>query len=329
MRAFSRLSTAAGTLYLAGLLGWCAARWYWGDRWWWLFALNVFALYLFLPLVPLVLAAIITRYRPLLATTVLVAALGGITVAPGIPLGLPREVPGGPSITVLTYNLYGIKECVPCAIATIRAANADLVAIQELTPRVAEAIVRDLGTEYPYRVLDPEPGVLGMGTISRFPLRERGETLPGSWFAQPQVLMLDFAGQQVTVLNVHPVATALMAGPAMEESIRSREAQARVIAAFAAAHEGPLLAPGDYNTTNLTAAYAILSGPLRDSWREAGRGPGHTFPGGADYPVNWLLRIDYILHSPHWTAADVRVLGWDESSDHRPLLATLVLSVRE
>ena len=325
MRAFTRLTSAAGVLYLLGLLVWVGARWYWGDRWWWLFTLNVFAPYLFAPLALLIVAAIATRHRPLLATSVLIVALGAITLAPGLPLGLPRAVPGGPTITVLTYNLYGHSDCAACAIATIRAADADLVAIQELTPRVAEAIVRELGAEYPYRVLAPEPGVLGMGTISRFPLRARGETLPGRWFAAPQVLTLEFAGREVVVLNVHPEATSIQPGARMEETIRAREAQARVIAEFAAAQTGPLLAPGDYNTTDRNAAYAILSGPLRDSWREAGRGPGHTFPGGADYQVNWLLRIDYIFHSPHWAAAEARVLGWDGASDHRALLATLVL----
>jgi vancomycin resistance protein VanJ len=129
----------------------------------------------------------------------------------------------------------------------------------------------------------------------------------------------------VTVLNVHPVATPIAPGHRMEATIRDREAQARAIADLVAARPGPLIAPGDYNTTERNAAYGIVAGSLRDAWREAGRGPGHTFPGGSDYPLTWLVRIDYIFHSAHWRATEARVLPWDGASDHRPLLARLVL----
>jgi vancomycin resistance protein VanJ len=252
-------------------------------------------------------------------------AIGIVTLGPSFPLGIAKEAATGPEITVLTYNVFAHGECTACVIETIRTAGADLVALQELTPPVAAAIVQELAGEYPYRVLAPDPGVIGMGTISRYPLRATGETLPGEWFIVPQVLALDFMGQEVTVLNAHPVASTISPGPVMERSIRDRDAQARAIATFVAEREGPLIAPGDYNTTERNTAYDILSGPLRDAWREAGRGPGHTFPSADEFPLSWLVRIDYIFHSSHWRAAEARVLPWDGASDHRPLLARLVL----
>src|SRR5512136_420722 len=50
-------------LYFTLLFGWALAHAAWGDRWWWLFALNSFAIYLFAPL-PLILAlALFARRR--------------------------------------------------------------------------------------------------------------------------------------------------------------------------------------------------------------------------------------------------------------------------
>lgn len=324
-RALVGLLTAGSMLYLGGLLAWAVCRWAWGDRWWWLFALNAFAPYLFFPLALIALVAMARRSRALALACACGALLGVVTVGAGFPLGVPRAEPAGPAITVLTYNTFGHSQCAACAIATIRAADADLVALQELTPAIAEAIERELAEAYPYRVLAPDPGVIGMGTISRYPLRATGEALPGTWYIVPQILTLDFMGREVTVLNAHPAATPIAPGPRMERSVRDREAQARSIADFAVVRSGPLLAPGDYNTTERNVAYDILTGPLRDAWREAGRGPGHTFPGGEQYPLPWLVRIDYILHSSHWRAVEARVLPWDGVSDHRAVFARLVL----
>jgi hypothetical protein len=40
----------------------------------------------------------------------------------------------------------------------------------------------------------------------------------------------------------------------------------------------------------------------------------------------WVLRIDYIFHSRHWQARSARIGPWDGVSDHRPVIATLVLT---
>jgi endonuclease/exonuclease/phosphatase (EEP) superfamily protein YafD len=40
----------------------------------------------------------------------------------------------------------------------------------------------------------------------------------------------------------------------------------------------------------------------------------------------WLLRIDYIFHSRDWRTHWARIGPWDGVSDHRPVLARLVLS---
>ncbi len=210
------------------------------------------------------------------------------------------------------------------------------VLLQELTPSVAAAIRRELAGEFPYQIVDPGVGAEGLGVIARYPLRPTGQRLPGTWVGTPQVLELDVSGTTVTLVNFHASSTVL-AGPALlEGQVRERERQAQTIVAFVAAHPGPLIAAGDLNATDQSTAYAWITRVLRDAWREAGWGLGHTFPGaaspGSSRPTlagilvpMWLVRIDYVFHSPHWQAVWARLGPWDGRSDHRPVVAQLIL----
>jgi len=45
---------------------------------------------------------------------------------------------------------------------------------------------------------------------------------------------------------------------------------------------------------------------------------------GFDVP-RWLVRIDYVFHSRDWRAVAARTGRIDRKSDHRPVIATLVL----
>ena len=97
-----------------------------------------------------------------------------------------------------------------------------------------------------------------------------------------------------------------------------------------------MIALGDFNATAESAAYATVTNVLADAWREAGWGPGHTFP-GADSPGSsrhriagilipkWLLRIDYVFHSFHWQTLKAWIGPWDDVSDHRPVMVRLAL----
>jgi vancomycin resistance protein VanJ len=324
--------TLAVVGYVVGLFGWALLHALFGDRWWWLFVLNSFAPYYFVPLVVLVPLALWRRQR---AWGV---ALGGAALLGAYLYGglfLPRPAPvaaAGSGLTVMTYNMLGFNEDVDAVVAAVRASDADVVGVQELNPPVAEALQRELGSAYPYQVLDPRPGVTGMGVLSRHPLRPRDEGVPGEWVGTPQVLGLDFAGRDVMLLHFH-ATSGILSSP-------EREWQAQMLASIAAAAPGPVVALGDLNATDLSTAYRSMTGPLRDAWRDAGWGLGHTFPGadpaaspgssrlqmaGVSVPM-WLVRIDYVFASSHWHATAAWRGPWDGRSDHRPVAAHLVLA---
>jgi endonuclease/exonuclease/phosphatase (EEP) superfamily protein YafD len=318
-------------IYLTLLGGWALAYFMLGDRWWWLFALSSVAICAFAP-VPIVLGiGVAARRRDLLIASGVFLLLGAYLYGGTL---LPRPQPAsaaGPTLTVMSFNMFGFNQHPEAVVAAIRASQADVIGIQELSASAAELIQRDLAQIYPYQALDPQPSVLGMGTISRYPLDWLDESLPGHWVGEPQILRIDVHGRPVTLVNAH--AIPLFAGPDFDQAMREREAQAHTIARFAADNPGALIVTGDFNTTDLSYAYQVITGALADSWREAGWGFGATFPGGnisiggRDFSTPaWVTRIDYVFHSRDMIALSSRIGPWDGYSDHRPVIATLALT---
>jgi vancomycin resistance protein VanJ len=325
-------------VYFTVLFTWAILHTLFGDRWWWLFLPNSFAVYLFLPLPAILVIALLVRRRETWLGFGVALALGAYLFG---GLFLPKFYQAhasDPTLTVMTYNLLGFNGNREGIVAALRASNADVITLQEINPPVAESIRRDLAREYPYQALDPQFGVEGLGVISRYPLRPAGQILPGAeWVGTPQALDLDWNGTKVVLLHFHPFPTNLNGAANMEWSVHMREQQVRVVADFVAAHPEPLIAPVDFNANDQSRAYAMVVPVLVDSWREAGWGLGHTFPGAASYgssrpviagiPVPmWLTRIDYVFHSRHWRATSAWIGPWDGVSDHRPVVARLALT---
>jgi endonuclease/exonuclease/phosphatase (EEP) superfamily protein YafD len=83
---------------------------------------------------------------------------------------------------------------------------------------------------------------------------------------------------------------------------------------------------GDFNETEWSHPYELLTELLEDSFRDAGRGFGHTYPSQLTWR-GWriavpLVRIDYIFHSADLAAPRAWV-GPHGGSDHLPVVAEL------
>lgn len=320
---------ALTNLYLVGVGAWLVARAVWGDSWKFLFILNAFGVFIFVPLLGVPLIAWYWQRRETWLGFALGASawlwfFGGLF----IPNHAVAQANTAPTLRVMTYNMLVFADQPDAVVEAIRASKADVIGLQELHPFTASAIQHELATEYPYQVLDPRLDVTGMGLISRYPMTLTG-TLDGDWVGQPQVLTLDFHGTAVTLINCHPFAG--------EEVAPQREAQSRILVDFVRAHPGPLLLTADMNATNLNTSYTMVADVLGDAWVEAGTGLGHTFPGSAVpgssrphpwgfYVPQWLVRIDFVFHSPHWRALNAEIGPFDGVSDHRPVFADLVLT---
>lgn len=333
-------ATLLALLHLAVLLGWVAVHTLLGDSRWWSFLLNTFALYLFVPLAVTIPLAILLR-RFLLdacvvaSTALFLATYGGLFVPPALRPAVPADAP---RLTAMTFNVHVTNQNPAGVAAAIRSAGADVVGLQEVSPAVAQALRQDLSDRYPYQILGTPNAPNTVAVLSRYPLQATGIALPGQWNDAPLVVRLSFAGTTVTVLDVHPVSTLLTRHEIRAET-QARAETAQTIAAFVRAQQSPVIVLTDFNATDQSTPYAIVTQVLGDAWREGGFGFGHTFPGDDSFDgtrprvrnwfiPQWLVRIDYVFHSRQWQTVEAHLGPWDGGSDHRPVYATLALANR-
>lgn len=331
-----RYLTAAIWVYFSILFGWLLIYLLSGDRIGWVSIVNMLAVYLFLPL-PFVLLVNLHLRRMDIWVGLFLGLMTFVWFWGSLFLPRPFTAQAKPAeantITVMSYNVLGRQYNPLPTIESIRTENADVVLLQELNYELAESIQEKLSDLYPYQVLNPKRDVLGMGVLSKYPLRPTGIDLPLTWIGKPQVLELNWNDRWVALVNYHMTPTTLMKANQISDHNRSREAQAQVLVDLSQ-QMGSMIAGGDANATPLSNAYRILNSGFQDAWKAAGFGLGHTFPGsdhpegsrpgiaGVEVPM-WLARIDYVLYTPDWQAISARTARFDGVSDHRGVIATL------
>ncbi|MGE0325986.1 MAG: endonuclease/exonuclease/phosphatase family protein [Polyangiaceae bacterium] len=308
-------------------------HWFLGDASALFFAANSLALYFFVPLPLLLGLALWSRRRELWigAIVLCVAWLwhwGNLWSPSRLKPPNNREAFIRSDLRVATYNLLGFNQATESTIRELRLAQADLVSLQELNPEMAAAIERELAADFPYRRLDPREGVYGGGVLSRWPLEKVETNLErvDGWLGTPIVSRVNNAERSLYFVQFHTAS-----GPAR---FKARERQAEALRDFARNADLPVVAAGDFNATDMSNAYAIVRETLADSWAEVGYGFGHTFPGepGAEVggsrpdiagiPVpKWLIRIDFIFHSPQLVAESAKTIHSFGGSDHRMVVA--------
>jgi endonuclease/exonuclease/phosphatase (EEP) superfamily protein YafD len=114
-------------------------------------------------------------------------------------------------------------------------------------------------------------------------------------------------------------------GMSFSEAMTARVQLARDLAGVFSRDQRPFLAVGDFNMPPDGYVHRVITWGLVDSFAQAGRGLGFTFPCDTHNPLTlggpWL-RIDYILGGPGWRATDCSVEP-DRRSKHRAVVATL------
>jgi endonuclease/exonuclease/phosphatase (EEP) superfamily protein YafD len=119
------------------------------------------------------------------------------------PLAPARPTPGAPQLTVMTYNVEFHSAGEPTTLDAIGAGDADVVAMQEMTPDMADLIREKYAGLYPYQLFAPAGGTDGLAVISRYELGDRGiHPGPGGWHPAWHV-NVDVPGIPLQLLNVH------------------------------------------------------------------------------------------------------------------------------
>jgi len=334
-RRFRGLAIAAGNVYTGVLLGFVLLqRTAVGGVWPMRLVAN-FLPYLFLPLLLLVPLVIISKSR--LAKLVICLPCAVFLLLYG-QLFFPQlgSVSSGSerTLTVMTYNVTRGDPGAEQILSIIQSEDADIVALQEVSPELAEALVR-LDDLYPYRALHPTPdGYAGSAVLSRYPLSGDAvfPLVEGAHLFQR--VAIDVRGTEIQLLNVHlqpprvPVrrgGSRILIPSGYDTSTQDRELE-RLFQEMEKL-SGPMIVVGDFNMTDQSPGYRELTGKLEDAYREAGWGFGHTFP---DVEVRSIatplpvVRIDYVFHS-HDLAARRAYVGDRGGPNHRFLVAELSL----
>ncbi|MBL8161209.1 MAG: endonuclease/exonuclease/phosphatase family protein [Anaerolineae bacterium] len=321
-RILNSLFIALTGAYGISISGFLLLRMMLGERVGFIGLLNSFVHLLIIPAVVLLPLSLGLR-RWLLAAVLALPAFNALS-AYG-PLFLPRTAAAPPQsreLVLLSYNVNMGNFNTEAIVDIIRAADADVVAIQELNPTHAQAVEAQLSDLYPHQALHPRDDFSGQGVLSRYPI-----TADEFWLINlgHQRVELDFDGQTLTLYNVHPVHP--LRGIRFDGESRAEEVTDTL--RRAANETSPTLIVGDFNLTDQTADYARITALYGDAYRAAGWGPGFTFPEWRatrlGIPMPLLARIDYVFHDAAFTPLEARVWPSSGGSDHRALLVRLAV----
>jgi endonuclease/exonuclease/phosphatase (EEP) superfamily protein YafD len=256
----------------------------------------------------------------------------------GLHLSFARAAtPGATTLRVLTFNVDSAKAGVDKILAVVRAADPDLIVLQEVGNG------------------DPDPWIAGLPgyhvdkfnqflLASRFPMEERSD-LPLSHRGRSRPprserYRIATPAGSVFLYSVHPISPRESLDDLRGDGLRNevvrgqipkdakdevegaaalRRAQLEAVVADAARSPYPVIIAGDTNLPELSGTLARVIRGYRDAFADRGFGFGYTFPMRKGGP--WM-RIDRIL-----AGARVRVLEChvpkEWVSDHRPVVATV------
>lgn len=261
------------------------------------------------------------RWGWLLVTLGLLAVNGWLVATlflGGAPVGLPtasEEAAGMQRLKVFSYNLNSQNQRLGEVAAAIRAADPDLVVLQEYTPSAREHLA-DALRGFEARVEETRHGPFGMAVFSRVPFAEEIVRRDGDWADYPSI-EVRLAEGNLRVMNLHPPP------PVGGWRSDTRDFFLAEAADRIASLDGPWLVAGDLNASP-------WSSPMRGLIRTTGlvrsmRGAGLSMTWPAP-TKSVLLRtiIDHVLVSPGIRVVE-REVGPDLGSDHLPLLVEVAV----
>jgi endonuclease/exonuclease/phosphatase family metal-dependent hydrolase len=240
-------------------------------------------------------------------------------------------------LRVMCYNIAAGLDDIDDIVDVIRRHDPDIVALQEVDVYwgersgwidQAEYLAESLGMHayfaeiYRFEPVEGDPVELrryGLAYLSKKPFVHRQNhqlSRLSTQTGEPELAMLpgfpevaiELQGRRIHFFNTH-----LDYRP--DPSVRIR--QVTEMMAIISEVDGPHFLTGDLNARPDAPELRPLFSILEDAWT-AQDDPGYTFPAHAPD-----RRIDYILHSDHFSVREIFVYA-TEASDHLPVVADLV-----
>lgn len=237
------------------------------------------------------------------------------------PARIPRAPEAGEAtFKVLTYNVnYGLAGDTR-GLDAIRGADADLVLLQETTPRWEEAIRRELADVYPHMAFHESGGAGGLAVLAKRPFEDGGVLPAESWFPA-WIVRAETPVGTVQVLNVHLRPGFGDKGGVVSGYFTTPKIREKEITAFAGKLDEtlPTLVVGDFNEDEDGRALKTLEA----------KGFTSALPEFAPKAKTWRWklrvgkltgRLDHVAYDERLEPLSVEVLD-EGRSDHLPVVA--------
>ncbi|MCU7723617.1 endonuclease/exonuclease/phosphatase family protein [Actinoplanes sp. KI2] len=252
------------------------------------------------------------------------AGLAIVVVAAFAVFVLPRAVPGGRGpadgvrLRVMTSNLLIGGADPDTIVRLVRDQGVDVLAVQEFTPDAKDALAKaGLGDLLPYASLAAEPGALGSGLYSRFPVREAGHQRNRGGFEQAYGTIQPPGAGALLVESAHPLAPwALRVNPDWRQDLEAEPP----------ADPGgpPRILLGDFNATlDHAPLRRLIATGYRDAGAATGQGLVPTWP-YEGHPGIPKITIDHVLVDRRIGVRELSVRNIPRS-DHRAVIAELAV----
>ncbi|MEM0924762.1 MAG: endonuclease/exonuclease/phosphatase family protein, partial [Planctomycetota bacterium] len=230
----------------------------------------------------------------------------------------PQEIPeaGRPISSLLTLNCLTTNRNTDAIVATIRDADADLVALLEVNAWQRDQIMPQLEARYPHTVfeLDAE-GNFGIALLSRSPLTETK-----NFQATPGIDSIQTMWNGMLVIATHPLP------PVGASRFASRNEHLRSVAErIGSVRQGgdgkQCVVMGDFNVTPWSPIFRDFQRASGLQSAKSGFGLQPTWYAGRESFLMGLV-LDHLLVSKQMNCVDYQVTD-DFGSDHRGVLAKI------
>lgn len=271
---------------------------------------------------------VIARYVPLLIKSLFPVGVGSLLVACSTvvaPQQTRSESRSSCSIRVGTYNVFTGASDSSATLATIRRINADVLAMQELSPQGARLLDRGLKQDYPYRVFSE-----GVAIVSRYPLHKARYQHSRRGINGFLIAEVESPGGRMQVASLHLDPLRVWTTrekwslPAQLSKGQADIHRAEVKQIHEALRPGmPTILAGDFNSESGAALDEMQKLGFHDSFAQVTAHPDRT-------PtlrfkllgVSMGRRIDCIMHDSSFETRESRVLP-GHPSDHDPVMSVL------
>jgi endonuclease/exonuclease/phosphatase (EEP) superfamily protein YafD len=309
-------------VYLTFILTWFTLWLFTGDRFWWVAMLNRVVPYLFIPTLVIIIVTLIRR-KPRLVL------LAGLPLLIFVWLFRPYLLPqwgdedGTAVLRIMTYNVLFSNQDYEGVAEVIRTYQPDLVALQEVQPRMMAELRKRLAAEYPYSLMGTRNQYGTTAVFSRYPFVDQ-EVLDLGDDRPATMVTIEKEGELVTFTAVHLRAYGLRWVPVLQmpqaigERTRLQNRQAEILLNALAEREGTVIIGCDCNSKETSSSYRLLQEELVNAAHSNGLF-SPALPG--THPDTNLNHIDYIFYQGNLATSSSYIIQNSGGSDHHPVLA--------